>query len=346
MEAYNVVAAPLSGQYQARRMTLQRGSMKAIRVREFGPPEVMRIENVDDPRPAAGQVVVKIHAVGVNPVDTYIRGGLYPSKPPLPYTPGMDGAGVVESIGEGVTRVRVGERVFTAGSLSGTYAEKCLCREQQVWTLPERVSFAQGAGVHVPYATAYRALFHRAHAKPGEIVLVHGASGGVGTAAVQIAHAAGMTVIGTAGTPQGLQLVRDQGADHVFDHKSPAYLDQITQATSGRGVNVILEMLSNVNLGKDLKLLAKCGRVVVIGSRGTVEIDPRDTMGRDAAILGMTLMNADDAEMASINAALIAGLRDGRLNPIVGKEMPLSDATRAHHEVIEQSAYGKIVLQP
>lgn len=320
--------------------------MKAIRVHEFGDPEVMRLEEVPDPQPGPGQVVVRVHAVGVNPVDTYIRAGTYPNKPALPYTPGMDAAGVIDSIGEGVRGIEPGDRVYTAGSITGTYAEKVLCDRSQIYPLPERISFQQGAAIHVPYATAYRALFHRATAQVGEIVLVHGASGGVGIAAIQIARSAGMIVIATAGTEQGRELVREQGADRVVDHKNPEHFQQVLDITAGRGVDIILEMLANVNLGRDLKILAKNGRVVVIGSRGAVEIDPRDTMGRDASILGMTLMNASERDSLNIHMALVAGLRNGTLNPIIGREIPLAEAPRAHREVIETSAYGKIVLIP
>lgn len=320
--------------------------MKAIRVHEFGAPEVMRLEEVTDPQAGANQVVVRAHTVGVNPVDAYMRSGMYPTKPPLPYTPGSDAAGIIEGTGEGVMRFRAGDRVYVAGTLSGAYAEKILCDESQVHPLPPHVSFAQGAGVFVPYATAYRALFHRAHAVAGEWVLVHGASGGVGTAAVQIARAAGMRVVGTGGTQRGRQLVAEQGAHHVLDHHASDYLEQLVRLTDGRGVDVILEMLANVNLGKDLNALAPAGRVVVIGSRGTVEIDPRATMGRDASIHGMALMNASAQELASIHAALVAGLENKTLHPIVGEEIPLRDAPRAHHAVMEAGAHGKIVLIP
>ncbi|MCS6924318.1 MAG: NADPH:quinone reductase [Candidatus Binatia bacterium] len=324
--------------------------MKAIRLYEFGPPEVMRLEEVPDPHPGPGQVVVRIHAAGVNPVDTYIRSGIYP-KPPVPYTPGADGAGVIAAVGEGVTRVTVGDRVYVAGTLSGTYAEYALCRETQVYPLPAHVSYAQGAGVNIPYATAYRALFQRARAAPSEVVLVHGASGGVGIAAVQLARAAGLTVIGTAGTDKGRQLVRQEGAQHVLDHSAPGYLAQLTTLTDGRGVDVILEMLANVNLGKDLGVLAPGGRVVLIGNRGpnnqgTVEINPREAMSRDATILGMSLMNTPVQELARIHAALVAGLENRTLRPVVGQEFPLAEAPRAHHAVIEAHAYGKIVLVP
>lgn len=320
--------------------------MKAIRVHEFGDPEVMKLEEIEEPIPGKGEVIVKIHAAGVNPVDTYIRSGLYPLKPLLPYTPGIDGAGIVESIGEGVSRMKIGDRVYISGAISGSYAEKALCKESQVYPLPENVSFKQGAAMGIPYATAYYALFNRAKALPDETVLVHGASGGVGIAAVQIARASGMRVIGTAGTEKGIKLVTEQGANYVFDHNSPDYLKEIHRITDSKGVDVILEMLANVNLGKDLTILSQNGRVVVIGSRGTVEIDPRNAMIRNASILGMLLMNASKEEILNIHESLRAGLEKGTLNPVIGREYPLSEAFRAHHEIIESKAYGKIVLIP
>ncbi|MGA2609157.1 MAG: NADPH:quinone reductase [Terriglobia bacterium] len=320
--------------------------MKAIRVHEFGGPEVMKLEEVPNLAPGPGQVVVSVKAVGVNPVDSYIRAGTYAAKPPLPYTPGMDAAGTVEAVGEGVESVEVGERVYVAGTLRGAYAEQTLCDAWQVHRLPERVSFAQGAGVNVPYATAYRALYNRAHGQPAETVLVHGASGGVGIAAVQMARAGGLTVIGTAGTEKGRKLVLEQGAHHVVDHRKEGYAEEIMALTNGRGVDVILEMLANVNLAKDLTLLALRGRVVVIGNRGSIEINPRATMQRDLSILGLTLLNATKEELVGIHAALIAGLESGTLNPVVGREMPLADAPRAHRAVMEPGAYGKIILIP
>jgi NADPH2:quinone reductase len=320
--------------------------MKAIRVHEFGGPEVLRLEDVPEPHPAGGQLLVRVRAAGVNPVDTYIRGGAHAVKPQLPYTPGLDAAGEVEAVGEGVERVRVGQRVYTAGSLTGTYAELALCHESQAHPLPERVSFAQGAGVFTPYATAYRALFQRAEGRPGETVLVHGASGGVGTAAVQLARAAGFRVVGTGGTKEGRRRVAEQGAHHVLDHGAPGYLEELAALTGGRGVDVILEMLANVNLDRDLGVLAQGGRVVVVGSRGPVEINPRSAMTRDAVILGMSLFNASPQELDGIHAAIAAGLEAGTLRPFVGREMPLAEAARAHEEVLQPGAFGKIVLLP
>jgi NADPH2:quinone reductase len=215
-----------------------------------------------------------------------------------------------------------------------------------VQPLAAALSFGQGAAVGVPYATAYRGLHHKAQARPGETVLVHGASGGVGIAAVQLAVAHGMTVIGTGGTERGRKLVAEHGAHHVLDHTASEYTKQLMELTEGRGADVILEMLANVNLGKDLDLVARFGRIIIIGNRGTIEINPRGTMGKDASIIGLVLWNAAPAEFASIQSALTAGLANGTLRPVVGRELPLADAATAHKAVLEPGAYGKIVLVP
>lgn len=325
--------------------------MRSIVVREFGGPEVMRVEDVPAFTPGASQVVVRVHAAGLNPVDTYIRSGVYAAKPPLPYTPGSDGAGIVESVGAEVASVKAGDRVYifndnSGAQKTGAYAEQVLCAATQVRTLPDTVSFAQGAAIGVTYSTVYYALFKRANVRPGETLLVHGASGGVGTAAVEVARAHGVTVIGTAGTERGMEAVKAQGASAVFNHKEPGYLEAITKATGGRGVDVILETNAHINLDKDLTLLAKYGRVVVVGSRGRVEIDPRGTMGKEASILGMVLFGIPPADFGWIHAAIGAGLANGTLKPVVGREFPLADAPRAHQAILEPGALGKIVLIP
>jgi NADPH:quinone reductase len=320
--------------------------MKAILVRQFGGPEVLKLEEVPLPKPAVGQVLVRIHAAGVNPYDTYMRAGTYAVKPPLPYTPGSDGAGVIEAVGDGVKNVKVGERVYTAKTVTGAYAEYALALEEQVHVLPAKISFSQGAGVWVPYGTAYHALFHSAKARASETVLVHGASGGVGSAAVQMARAVGLTVFGTAGTSKGLELVRREGAHQVFDHSKAGYSEEIMKATGGRGVLIILEMLANVNLATDFKLLAMNGRVIIIGNRGEITINPRDLMARRASARGFALWAITPEEEADIHAGLIAGLENGTLRPVVGKELPLAEAARAHKEILEPGASGKIVLVP
>ena len=320
--------------------------MKAIVVNEFGPPEVMQLLEVQTPQPMGSQVLVRIHAIGVNPVETYIRGGNYPSKPDLPYTPGKDAAGIVEAVGENVTKWKTGDRVYTAQSTTGTYADYTLCDEKDLGRLPDNVSFEQGAGIWTPYATSYRALFQKAMAKAGETVLIHGASGGVGIAAVQWAKHAGLTLIGTASSDEGKALVMNQGADAVFDHSADGYLELIRDFTAGKGVDVIIEMLANVNLQRDFDVLAMFGRITVVGNRGSLDFNPRVIMGRDATINGMALYNSLRPDRDEIHSAIFDGLSKGYLKPVIRKTLPLSDAPTAHHEVIEEKAFGKIVLVP
>src|SRR5215470_9936037 len=308
--------------------------MKAIRVSEYGGPSVLKLEEVPTPQPGPNQVLVRIHAVGVNPVDTYLRSNTDNRGPKLPYTPGSDAAGIVEAVGSGVTEVKVGDRVYVGGTPSGAYAELCLCGPGQVHPLPANVTFAQGAAMNVPYATAYQALFNRAHGQAGETVLVHGASGGVGIAAVQLARARGLTVIGTAGTERGRKLVLSEGAHHVLDHTAPGYLDECVRLTGGQGPAIIMEMLANVNLQKDL------------GIRGAVEINARFAMNKNANILGMALTHASPFELAGIHAALVEGLRNGSLRPVIAQELPLGQAARSHEAVLEPGHHGKVILVP
>ncbi len=320
--------------------------MKAIRVERFGEPEVMKFVQLPDPQISAEQILVHIRAAGVNPLETYIRAGTYPRKPPLPYTPGSDGAGVVTSVGSDGGIFKPGDRVFLSGSLSGTYAEAAVCTPDHVHPLPEIATFAQGAALGIPYATAYRGIFHRGDVRSGETLLVHGASGGVGTAAVQLARGVGIKVFGTAGSLEGRELVQELGAELVFDHHDSGYREAIMSATQGRGVDCILEMLANVNLGADLQLLAPRGRVVVVGSRGNVEINPRDAMMRDGDIRGMVLANASREELSAIYKSLGEQLGAGRIQPVIGKELPLAAAPEAHRAVMSPNAHGKIVLVP
>lgn len=324
--------------------------MQAVRAREFGGPDVLKLEEVPDPHAGPGQVRVRIHAVGVNPYDTYMRSGGYAIKPELPYTPGADAAGVIDQVGDDVTAFKTGDRVYISGTAvgkaHGAYAQFAVCNVDQVHRLPERISFAQGAGLFVPYVTAWRALFGRANTRAGDVVMIHGASGGVGIAAAQFAVAAGATVIGTAGSDDGLDVVRAQGARHAVNHKAAGYLDEITALTGGRGPDVILEMLANVNLDHDLTVVAPGGRVVVIGNRGRVEIDARKIMSKDVCVFGLALWGIPAEEIRRAHEAIVAGLESGALNPVVGTEMPLRDAAQAHRQVMEPGARGKIVLIP
>ena len=320
--------------------------MKAIVVRAFGGPEVLRVEEVPAPVAGDGQVLVAIKAIGVNPVDAYIRAGNYPRKPELPMTPGTDAAGVVEDAGKGAAAFEPGDRVYVYGTVGGAYAEKAVVEISRLFPLPAPLSFEQGASLGVPYATAHRALFHRGAARKGETVLIHGASGGVGVAAVQLALDAGLIVIGTGGGPEGAAFVKSLGAHFAFDHRAAGYQDGILKSTNGRGADVIVEMLADVNLPADLSLAAPRGRIVVVGNRGPVTIDPRAAMMKDVSVHGMSLWNMTDAERAEVHASLGRGLAAGALRPAIGKTFPLDQAPRAHEAALSAGARGKIVLIP
>ncbi|KAM6457007.1 quinone oxidoreductase isoform 2-T5 [Liasis olivaceus] len=274
-------------------MATGRNLMRAIKVFEFGGPEVLKLQlDTLVPIPNENQVLIKVHACGINPVDTYIRSGTFSRKPSLPYTPGTDVAGVVQEVGEHVTAFKKGDRVFTLGTVSGGYAEYAVASVDNIFPLSDKLDFKQGAAVGIPYFTAYRALFQKGSAKAGETVLVHGASGGVGTAACQIARAYGLKVWGTAGTEKGMNLVLKNGACKVFNHRKTDYLAEIKEIAGAQGIDVIIEMLANVNLANDLQLLSNGGRVMIVGSRGPVEINPRDTMGKESSIRGIHLFSA------------------------------------------------------
>lgn len=318
--------------------------MRCILVHEFGGPEVLQLGERPDLEPGPGELVVQLEAIGVNPVDTYVRSGASGPRS-FPYTPGSDGAGMVIRVGEGVPR-QVGERVYLTGSLSGTYAEQALCSEDQIQPLPPTISARQGAALFVPYYTAYRALFQRGRARPGESVFIHGASGAVGLAACQFAKAAGLRVIGTGGTEDGRRLALENGAEHVLDHHAEGYLEEAREWTGG-GPALILEMLANVNLQADLDLVARYGRIVVIGNRGSLDgFNARAAMIKDADVRGMLLFNAPPEDMAEIHAAVGAGLGSGTLRPIVSHEFPLEQAAEAHRTVLQSGTLGKIVLLP
>lgn len=311
--------------------------MRAVQVRAYGGPEVLALGEVPEPpSPGPGEILVAVKAAGVNPVDVYLHTGQYTRKLALPYTPGSDAAGVVEKAGPGAPFLP-GQRVYV--NATAVYAEKVLVPASRAWRLPDALSFEQGAAIGVPYATAHRALFHCGRAKRGETVLIHGASGGVGTAAVQLAKAAGLTVIGSAGGPEGVGFLQSLGADRALDHRAPGYLE-------GVAPDLIVEMLANVNLAEDLRIAKLRGRIVLIGSRGQIEIDPRVTMTKDLTVTGMSLFNVSEAERAEIHADLAKGFSSGALKPLIAARYPLADAAKAHAAVMAPGARGKIVLLP
>ncbi|XP_003260252.1 quinone oxidoreductase isoform X2 [Nomascus leucogenys] len=293
-------------------MATRQKLMRAVRVFEFGGPEVLKLQSdIAVPIPKGHQVLIKVHACGVNPVETYIRSGTYSRKPLLPYTPGSDVAGVIEAVGDNASAFKKGDRVFTSSTISGGYAEYALAADDTVYKLPEKLDFKQGAAIGIPYFTAYRALIHSARVKAGESVLVHGASGGVGLAACQMARAYGLKVLGTAGTEEGQKIVLQNGAHEVFNHREVNYIDKIK----------------------------------VVGNRGTIEINPRDTMAKESSIIGVSCFSSTKEEFQQYAAAIQAGMEIGWLKPVIGSQYPLEKVAEAHENIIHGSgATGKMIL--
>lgn len=328
-------------------------SMRAVQVHKFGGPQVLQVaEGAPIPKVEPNKVLVRVKAAGVNPVDTYIREGSFGYTFSLPYTPGKDGAGIVEEVGQGVTALQKGDRVFFSNrnmnNPHGSYAQYSLLDDTDVWKLPEAVSFSKGAALGIPYFTAYRALVLKAKTQASHRVLIHGASGSVGTACVQIAkHKLGATVVGTAGTAYGMEMIKGLGADFTACHRQKDYLPKITEWAGSRGLDVIIEMLANVNLVNDLELLGQNGVVIVVGNRGPIQIDPRDMMRKETSIMGTALFSSTPEEWQAAARFVVEGLEAGWLNPVVERTYPLEGAKAAHHDIIHSlGAKGHLAIDP
>ncbi|KAJ9584619.1 hypothetical protein L9F63_021037, partial [Diploptera punctata] len=318
-------------------------AMRALQINKFGGPETLKIQEIPIPSVGDSDVLIRVHAAGINPVDTYIREGAYATLPKLPAILGKEIAGLVEETGKSV---RKGDRVFAWLPENGGYAEYVTTNKENVYPLSEKLTFSQGSGLYVPYFTAYRALITKCKVKPGEVLLVHGASGAVGVAAVQIAKAYDLIVAGTAGTIEGMELVKKIGADHVFNHKEKGYLNNAVAAIGGQGFNVVLENLANVNLGADLTVLNQHARVAIVGSRGTVEVNPRSLMLTEGCVIGVMLAGATKDEIKESAEVILQGIEDGWVNPVIAQEYTLEEAAQAHHDIIHNSgARGKLVFK-
>lgn len=316
--------------------------MKAVQIQNYGPASDLAVVEAPKPAITAGQLLVQIGAAGINPVDTYIRSGTNNYQANFPHTPGNDGAGTVVEVADDVTEFKVGDRIYFSRCLSGSSAEFASCLAEKAFPLPDNISFEQGACLGVPYTTAHRALFGRAHAQAGQKVLIHGGTGAVGIAAVQLALAAGLDVVASAGSEAGEELLKAQGAHHVINHKDADHLVPFQNLENG--FDVIIEMLADQNLDQDLKALAHGGCVAVIGNRGTVEINPRDLMARDASVVGVALANVKTPALKQIGKSLYPLLNSGLLTPVVRKTYSLAELGQAHEDVLKAGALGNLVV--
>lgn len=324
--------------------------MKAVQIKEFGGPEVLEIVDVKEPTPKENEVKVKMYATGLNPSENYTISGTYTYNiPDLPYVPGYDGAGIIEEVGHNVKNVKVGDRVylsaFSAKRNTGTYAEKMVLDAKNVYHLPDHVSLNEGAALGIPAFTAYRALHQKAHIKAGEFVLIHGASGAVGTMAVQMAKAVGSIVIGTSSTEKGRENILNLGADYAIPHVTEENKAQIMEITKDKGPDVIIEFLANVNLETDSKIIADFGRIVVVGNRGTIEFTPRNLMTNEAIITGMAFTYPEDEDMREIHHGVTALIHSGFLKPLIGRKFTLEEATEAHEHLMGSSGDGRTIFE-
>lgn len=322
--------------------------MKAIHVHEFGNPEVMTLEEAAEPTPSAGEMLVRVRAAGVNPVDTTFRSGAHPLSKSLalPWTPGIDAAGEVLAAGEGVEGFSPGDRVFGA-ALSGSYAEKALLSPSRSARLPDNLSWEEGASFPVVLYTAYNALIYKARVRAGETVLIHAGAGGVGCMAIQIAKAAGARVITTVSSEEKAAFCRGLGADVIVNYREEDFADRCLAETGGRGVDAVVEMVATENFDGDCRAVKKYGCVVVLGAGtgknpvGSVNYPP--FYSRDIDIRGMSLFNSDPVfpDMARQVDLLLA---EGKVRALVGETMPLAEAARAHETLMTGEVFGKIVL--
>lgn len=323
--------------------------MKAMRLAEFGSPENLRLEEAPDPELREGHVIIRVKATGINPADLVRMSGKYPQPLPLPYIPGTDVAGEVEAIGAGVDHVRVGERVFGRSLNGGGYAEKARLPTNEIFPLPENLSFAEGAAIPVPFYTAYVALHHKAHIQSGETVLISAGGGGVGVAAIQLAKAVGARVITTVGSQEKAERTKELGADIALNYKEQDFAAEVQKLTDGTGVDVIIENVAADNFAKDFSALGRHGRIVLIGT-GTGKA-PESTFMTGAAlfkevtIYGMALPNSV-ALIPDIANALIPLFADQKIKALVHKSYPLVEAQQALQDLVAGKVFGKLVLAP
>lgn len=324
--------------------------MKAVQINEFGGAEVLKLTDIKEPVPNEDEVRVKLYAAGINPSDHYTISGKYAyNVPELPYIPGKDGAGIVEEVGANVQNVNVGDRVYLCalsdGRNTGMYAEKVVIAAEDVHPLPDHVSFSEGASLGIPAFTAYRALHQKARIRAGEIVLIHGASGAVGSLAVQIAKAMGCIVIGTSSTKEGRDGILNLGADYAIPHVTEENIEELLTIKDDKGPDVIIEFLANANLETDSKVIADEGRIVVVGSRGTIEFTPRNLMSNDATVTGMALTSPKKEHMVEISHGVTALVETGFLKPVIGRRFTLEEATEAHNHLMGSSGDGRTIFQ-
>ncbi|MBK9000733.1 MAG: NAD(P)H-quinone oxidoreductase [Myxococcales bacterium] len=323
--------------------------MKAIVIREPGGPEVLSLEEVPEPRLGEGQIAIDVRATALNRADLLQRRGLYPPPKGESEILGLECAGVVAAHGPGASGPPLGSRVM-ALLPGGGYAERVVVPERMALPIPEGLSFEQAAAIPEAFLTAQEALFTLGRVAPGDTVLVHAAAGGVGSAAVQLAHEHGARVIATAGSDEKLERVRALGADVAVNYKTADFAEAVRSASDGRGADVVLDFVGGAYWEKHASCLAVGGRVVVIGVLGgpMAEVNLAQLLMRRYQILGLVMRSRPLADKIAISQTFarnwLPRFATGKLAPVVDCVLPLSEARRAHERMEENANVGKIVL--
>jgi len=340
--------------------------VKAVRFHRVGEPDVLRYEDVPEPKPGAGEVLIKVKACSVNRLDIWLRSGLYPSH--LPHILGSEFAGEIAGLGEGVKGYNLGSRVviypgitdgvcehcllgddsmcenfgIVGSKTDGGYAEYAVVPAENVFEMPESVSYEEAASTALVFLTAWHMLVKRAGLKVGERVLIHAAGSGIGSAAVQIAKISGAEVFVTAGTDEKLSKAEELGAEHLINYNKTDFAQEMQSLTGGRGVDVVFEHTGAATFAGSMSSLAKGGRLVIAGATtgADARIDIRQLYGRQISVVGSMLGNRSEL------VTILELVRQKKLNPVIDRVLPLSDARKAHELMDERGQFGKIVLKP
>lgn len=324
--------------------------MKAIQLKEYGGPEVLQVVELEHPVPKGHQVLIEIHAIGVNYADTARREGQYVVPTKLPFVPGAEVAGVVVETGESVTNVQAGDRVVTLIE-SGGYAEFALADSRGLIPLQDMMEFEQAVALPLQGLSAYHILKTMGRLEAGETVLVHAAAGGVGTLAVQLAKLSGASkIIATASTEDKLALAADMGADVLINYTEQGWEEKVLEATEGKGVDVALEMAGGEIFNKTLKCLATFGRLVIYGvaSGEQSRFYPSSLMARNQSVIGFFLpqIMRKPALIQSSMAEMLGYLSKGQLKLTIGGVFSLEEAAEVHRLLQSRQTKGKLILKP
>ena len=322
--------------------------MRAVLCRDWGEPESLSLGEIEVPAPGPGEVRIAVAAAGINFADTLMIAGKYQERPPFPFVPGLEVSGQIEAVGPGVTRLHEGQRVMAAVDRGG-FAEAAIAREPEVFALPESMDFVTAAGFTITYGTAHGGLVWRASLQPGERLLVHGAAGGVGLAAVEVGKALGAEVIATAGGPEKLAIAAAHGADQVINAREEGLRDKIKALTDGRGVDVVFDPVGGDLFDQSLRASAWSGRLVVIGfAAGRIPQVPANyLLVKNLSALGFywgSYRKNAPQHLVPQFEELVAWFVAGKLKPLVSESFDLAEAGKAMRQLLERRSTGKLVL--